>query len=182
KTIYYEISSSLPDNFRVTNAFKEWETKTGMKFIKRTTQPNYVAFIQAPEGRSCYSTHIGMRGGKQEVGLGANCSTGNAIHEIAHVIGYWHEQSRKDRDNFVTIHRENILPGYERNFDKHISDGQDVGAYDYGSIMHYPRKAFSKNNKDTIVPTDPNAKIGQREKLSNQDIQTINVIYNLISV
>ena len=34
---------------------------------------------------------------------------------------------------------------------QHIADDDDVGAYDYGSIMHYPRNAFSVDGSDTIT-------------------------------
>ena len=78
-------------------------------------------------------------------------TVGNAIHEIGHTVGLWHEQSRSDRDQFVKINYQNIVPGMEFNFDQQISDGDDRGHYDYDSIMHYPTWAFSKNNQPTIV-------------------------------
>jgi hypothetical protein len=101
---------------------------------------------------------------------------GSTIHEIGHVVGLWHEQSREDRDTFVTIHWDKIQPGFEHNFNQHITDGDDVGAYDYGSIMHYPRDAFSVDGSDTITPVDPTAQIGQRNGLSAGDTAAANSI------
>lgn len=43
---------------------------------------------------------------------GPNCLgvEGRAIHELMHALGVFHEQSRWDRDKFVKIHEENIIP------------------------------------------------------------------------
>jgi hypothetical protein len=89
-------------------------------------------------------------------------------------VGLWHEQSREDRDLFVTINFANIQPGMEHNFNQHITDGDDFGSYDYGSIMHYPRTAFSVDGSETITPIDPAAVIGQRTALSPGDIAAAN--------
>ena len=119
-----------------------------------------------------------MKGGAQTISLAADCTVGNAMHEIGHAIGLWHEQSREDRNSFITVNYANIKPGGEIQFDQHIVDGDDVGPYDYGSIMHYPRDAYSSApGLDTIVPKDPTAQIGQRTGLSAGDISAVNALY-----
>ena len=173
-TIPYTIDANLTSQQRVTDAIAHWETNTRFRFVERTagnaaTFPDWVTFRP---GSGC-SAAVGRRGGQQFVNLGTGCMTGNVIHEIGHVVGLWHEQSREDRDLFVTIHWDRIEPGFEHNFDQHITDGDDVGAYDYGSIMHYTRDAFSIDG-DTITPVDPNATIGQRTALSAGDIAAAN--------
>jgi astacin len=175
--LIYEIDPKLPAQNRVFDAIEHWEEKTGIRFIERTKDnatkyPNYVYFQPAA---GCWS-YVGMIGGKQPLGLALGCSTGSTIHEIGHALGLWHEQSRIDRDEHVTVYFENIIAGMEHNFAKHITDGQDIGEYDYDSIMHYPTWAFSKNGKDTIVPKI-DVKVGQRNTLSDGDIGAIKFLY-----
>jgi hypothetical protein len=170
-TVPYQIASNLPNQARVTDAITHWEAHTNFKFVPRTAsnEAQFPDFVEFVPGNGC-SSFVGKQGGMQTVTLGSECSAGNAIHEIGHTIGLWHEQSREDRDAFVTIQWANIISNAVNNFAQHITDGDDVGGYDYGSIMHYPRNAFSSNGQDTIVPTDPNADIGQRTALSAGDI------------
>jgi hypothetical protein len=173
----YEIDPNLPDQQRVVDSIKHWESETLMRFINRAERrpsehPNYIFFT--PHLEVCRSW-IGMQGGRQLIELQPLCTTGSVIHEIGHAIGLWHEQSREDRDWYITVIFDNIKPEAVDNFNQRITNGDDVGEYDYCSIMHYHARAFCKDPcpGDTIVVKEPTfecaATIGQGTTLSEGD-------------
>lgn len=158
---------------RVDLAIQHWTSRTPIKFKKRTNEADFVAFVS--QG-GCFSS-VGRVGGRQLISLGPGCNVGAAIHEIGHALGLWHEQSRGDRDQFVTVLLDRIKPPNRHNFDKHMIDGTMVGPYDFDSIMHYPAVAFSINGQPTIIPKASGKQIGQRNGLSKGDRLAIKSIY-----
>ena len=53
-----------------------------------------------------------MIGGGQVISIGWGCEYKAIVqHEILHALGRIHEQCRIDRDEYVTIHEENIIEG-----------------------------------------------------------------------
>jgi hypothetical protein len=173
RTVIYDILPTLPDQDRVTEAIAHWTTHTVIKWKRRQTEQSYVLFRP---GSVC-SSAVGMIGGVQFITLAKECKLGNVIHEMGHAIGLWHEQSRHDRDQHVSIRWENIQPSAHHNFRQQLQDGEDINEYDHGSIMHYSAMAFSINEEPTIVPVDPAKTIGQREKLSAGDIAAVAKMY-----
>lgn len=184
----YEIDANFTGAHRALfkQAMQHWENHTCLKFVERqpAEHPNYIIFTTRPCG--CCS-FVGKRGnGGQAISIGKNCDKfGIVVHEIGHVIGFWHEHTRPDREQHVAIIGQNILYGQAYNFDKmSTKDVDSLGqAYDYASIMHYAKNTFSKGAfLDTLRPLDSSpdqgkAEIGQRVRLSEGDIVQANLLY-----
>uniref|UniRef100_A0A8C3WZV4 Metalloendopeptidase n=1 Tax=Catagonus wagneri TaxID=51154 RepID=A0A8C3WZV4_9CETA len=164
-------------------AMRHWEKHTCVTFLERTEEDSYIVFTYRPCGCCSY---VGRRGGgPQAISIGKNCDKfGIVVHELGHVIGFWHEHTRPDRDRHVSIVRENIQPGQEYNFLKmEVQEVESLGeTYDFDSIMHYARNTFSRGIfLDTIVPkyevNGVKPPIGQRTRLSKGDIAQARKLY-----
>ncbi|KAG7243889.1 hypothetical protein INR49_006044 [Caranx melampygus] len=183
--IPYVISGNFSGSQRAIfrQAMRHWEKHTCVTFIERTQEESYIVFTYRPCGCCSY---VGRRGGgPQAISIGKNCDKfGIVVHELGHVIGFWHEHTRPDRDEHVSIIRDNIQPGQEYNFLK-MEPGEvdSLGeVYDFDSIMHYARNTFSRGIfLDTILPRyDVNGvrpPIGQRTRLSKGDIAQARKLY-----
>lgn len=174
----YVIDASVHDTGRIREAIRHWEGKTVLRFppYDPAKHKNYVRFVTGPASQHC-SSPVGKQGGEQRIHLADGCRFGQTVHEIGHAIGLWHEQSREDRASYVCILWSNIDPQFRYNFSQNISNGDDVGDYDYDSIMHYGDHDFTTNGQPTIVALKAGVHVGQRSHLSTGDIATVRSLY-----
>jgi len=169
----YEIDANLPNKQRIVDAIDHYNRFTPIRLVPRNGDSDYVRFVPST---GC-SSSVGRNGnGRQDINLATGCGTGETIHEIGHAVGLWHEQSRADRDNFVTVNWGNIEAGQEHNFNKY-SSGYDFGGYDLNSIMHYGSYFFSKNGQPTIVRKDGSIITPNTSALSAGDRAALRQMY-----
>nr|XP_057909568.1 meprin A subunit beta-like [Doryrhamphus excisus] len=159
-------------------AFEHFRLKSCIDFKPRNTEKYY---ISVKKGKGCTS-HVGRAvANGQDLSIGQGCDGLSTVeHEFLHALGFYHEQGRADRDDYVTIHFENIEKGKEINFRKVKNSITHGVPYDYWSVMHYAKGAFSRNkNIPTITTNDPTFQdvIGQRLEMSPKDVQELNLLY-----
>jgi len=155
-----------------------------IQILPRTLQTDY---IDIGKNGGC-SSHVGREGGRQDMSLEDSCVTrhGTIMHEFLHAYGFYHEQSRSDRDDWVWVNYDNIEPGREHNFRKYEPDEINLlgTSYAYNSVLHYSPYGFAIDDTiPTIYTCDPDAMdiIGQREALDALDIERVQILYNCIT-
>ncbi|KAM7061044.1 meprin A subunit alpha [Acridotheres tristis] len=167
----------------ILQAFEMFRLKSCIDFKPYEGERTYIFFSKQS---GCWSMVGDLQTG-QNLSIGSGCDYRAIVeHEILHALGFYHEQSRMDRDDYVNIWWDEILEGREHNFakydDTYITDLNTP--YDYESLMHYAPFSFNKNaSVPTITAKIPafDDIIGQRLDLSAIDLERLNRMYNCTS-
>ena len=115
--LFIKITSDLNANIIgiLFQAIREMEAKTLIRFKMHSNEKDVISIYP---GGGC-SSSIGRQGGIQLLSLAENCNEmGTIMHEFMHALGVAHTQSRSDRDEYVTIIRENIIAEDYHNFER----------------------------------------------------------------
>jgi len=189
--IPYEIDAGYPSTVktRIIAAMREIEYNVNIDgqyncvhYKERTNEHNYIHVIA--KNSSC-SSRIGYSGhGRQDVSIGHGCEhRGIIMHELMHALGFYHEQSRPDRNSYVNIDLSNVGSTHRHNYDIHSTSNTLNTAYDYGSVMHYNAYEFGVDRshpvmtpKNHVVPAG--IKMGQRLHYSHNDVKKIQRLYH----
>ncbi|MFC5476540.1 M12 family metallopeptidase, partial [Paraherbaspirillum soli] len=163
----------------INDAIKQFDLHTQIRFVPRTEADQDSVYFRHTGATGCNS-YPGRKGGVQDLNLASGCfPMGIIMHEMMHAIGFMHEHMRHDRDSYVHVQYPNITQGEEHNFRK-IPDQQSVtyGDYDYASLLHYGRYAFSIGKDAPTIIAPEGVAIGVRTGFSAGDALLIKQVYS----
>ena len=177
--IPYVIASGTGDLTNLNAAITQFNnTFSNIQFVAYTTQTDYVNFYFDPSNFSgeCEAT-VGRAGGQQQVGGSGICALGTILHEMGHTVGLWHEQSRPDRNTYVSVNYGNLIKGSISNFNQIYDNAQETTLFDYASIMEYPAFSFSRNGGPAIESIPAGIPLSNFTGYTAADIDGIERLY-----
>uniref|UniRef100_A0A1I7ZIY8 Zinc metalloproteinase n=1 Tax=Steinernema glaseri TaxID=37863 RepID=A0A1I7ZIY8_9BILA len=188
--VYYSFHRNLNSDARreVDIAVKFWQENTCIKFYK-TNDPNNAPVkpvLNFFPGQGC-SSRMGRdpNGAIQYINLEpGQCEHFEVVtHEIAHALGFMHEQSRWDRDEYVWIDTNKVSGNMQHNYDKEDEEeNNNYGMqYDFGGVMHYQDNFFAINQRDTVMHArnpDYQLSLGAAIGPMYGDVYEMNMLYS----
>lgn len=189
----FDVNVSAANQSAMISAMAILESAANVDFRQCGVNPcgnNYVHIANSTGNNSS----VGMIGGQQFINITSWGSQFIIVHELLHCLGFFHEQSRPDRNTFIQVNCANVQGGcngtiYNSNF-QFLGASLTFGKYDFDSLMHYDQCGFSidcaagttcacTNTVMTVLPPNQNQQtlIGQRTHLSSLDRATVGFLY-----
>lgn len=154
--VYYAFSNNVSavKQQAFLDGMAEWAMFANLHFILHTNEANYVLIYEETAAEGGLSA-VGMIGGEQTIQIAPNAwNRGTICHELGHTLGMVHEHQRSDRNNYVNILTNNIIPGDAGNFVL-LSNSTNVTPYDFLSVMHYSRTNLSVSPLADVIDPLP---------------------------
>ncbi|CAB4056487.1 unnamed protein product [Lepeophtheirus salmonis] len=204
---------SKDDLSLIQSAMDGIEKKTCVRWVPRNGEKSYVYIKNDESGCFAVLGYNEYRGKhvlnlQRSNGFSTCMIFGIAQHEMLHILGYDHEQTRPDRDSYVRIHWDMIQRDAISNYFKSIYDNTTIVPpqcrprstattfddcysgfttdtfgypYEYGSVMHYGLDDFQTSDKNTMEvlrPVPLGIRIGQRIGMTELDALKVKAKYN----
>uniref|UniRef100_A0A0N4ZZM2 Metalloendopeptidase n=1 Tax=Parastrongyloides trichosuri TaxID=131310 RepID=A0A0N4ZZM2_PARTI len=188
----YHQWTEFPIKYRIFKPVNETLIKQAIANIEKETCLTFEENKKLPKKKTnglyfvndgyCYG-ELGrsVHGKVQNVSITEECQEmGTILHEIGHALGMQHEHNRVDRDQHIYIDWDKIGQANQTHFYIENNTFTLNIKYDYGSAMHYVRRAGrEKNGTETIYANITAYKytMGQRNSFSFLDWKTLNRFY-----
>ncbi len=171
-TVYYVIDSASDPNAtpKIQTAINQFNADFPgvIQWVKWTSSvgPNYVDINLSASDTSgqCEALEGYEARPAQPMTGSTNCTVGTILHEMGHIIGLWHEQSRPDNGTYISHHYSNVIKGSWSNFLPPTDNYQYLTSYyDYASLMQYPAFTFTASGNPVIETVPAGIPLGSSD-------------------
>ncbi len=177
--IAYSFHPQLNNPERVMRVIAYFNEFSPVRFVPYTNQTDSIVF--APSTVPLCLSYVGRIGGHQPIYLDDRCGDKEITHELMHALGFIHEHSRPDRDNYVKVNWDNIEEDKQSQFESaplSLADPYKGRPFDYQSVMIYGPTDFAKQRGEATLESRTGALIEPaRQGLSPEDLLRLQMLY-----
>lgn len=177
--IPFSIDEKTPNKDEIYAAIEYFHRETPIRFYPYQGEEDSIVFISSEE---LCASQLGYIGGHQAILVAPPCRQQEILHELMHALGFVHEHAREDRDRYLEVLWDNILPDFWLQFQKVPDDWiheyrGSVFDFDSQSIMLYSPTAFAKSPGLVTLKSRDQRRLMPSQGLSRTDKERVYYLY-----